>query len=68
MPPASDVMGGLSDPIECDPMSLSANGCDLCPWIMTRVLSHCAWPVNTSSDNLITGGSPSIFTFTVYNQ
>ena len=30
---------GLSDPIECDPMSLSANGSDLCPWIMTRVLS-----------------------------
>ena len=30
---------GLSDPIECDPMSLSANGSDLCPRIMTRVLS-----------------------------
>ena len=30
---------GLSDPIECDPMSLSANGSDLCPWIMTQVLS-----------------------------
>ena len=64
MPRAWDVMGGLSDPIECDPMSLSANGCDLCPCL----LSHCAQAVNTSSDNLITWGSPSIFTFTVYNQ
>ena len=59
---------GLSDPIECDPMSLSANGSDLCPWIMTRVLSTLC----LGSKYLIRWsdlrGSLSIFAFTIYNQ